>query len=74
MQMNPEPVAPFFDAILVGEAEVLVPPFLEPAPPRVAGAAGPVALLASLARLAGAYVPSLYDVETPTRASRAAPG
>ncbi|HVI93286.1 MAG TPA: radical SAM protein, partial [Anaeromyxobacter sp.] len=28
VQINPEPVAPFFDAFLVGEGEVLVPPFL----------------------------------------------
>src|SRR5512143_2186194 len=29
VQMNPEPVAPFFDLFLVGEGEELLPPFLE---------------------------------------------
>ncbi len=63
VQMNPEPVAPFFDCFLVGEAEVLVPPLVE----RLAavarkGLARGEQLLA-LASLGGAYVPSLYDVE-----------
>src|SRR6266568_834796 len=29
IQINPEPVAPFFDALLVGEGEALLPPFLD---------------------------------------------
>lgn len=62
VQINPEPVAPFFDAFLVGEGEVLVGPFLGFA--REAAAAGrPRAeLLRALAHLPGAYVPGLYDV------------
>jgi len=61
MQINPEPVAPFLDAVLVGEAEVLVGPFLDCL---AAGAAGErPALLDALARLPGGYVPSRYAVE-----------
>jgi len=61
MQINPEPVAPFLDAVLVGEAEVLVGPFLEAL--ERAGGQPREALLAELARLPGGYVPGLYDVE-----------
>ena len=63
MQMNPEPVAPFLDAILVGEAEVLIAPFLELLARAGQERSGRASLLAELARLPGAYVPSLYDVE-----------
>src|SRR5512142_2354923 len=63
MQINPEPVAPFFDAILIGEGEELCGPFLD----RIAASAevgiSRPKLLRDLAGLAGAYVPSLYDVE-----------
>jgi radical SAM superfamily enzyme YgiQ (UPF0313 family) len=61
MQINPEPVAPFLDAVLIGEGEELVPPFLG----WLRGQAGrPRAeLLRDLARLPGAYVPGLYDVD-----------
>lgn len=62
VQMNPEPVAPFFDAFLVGEGEVLVGPFAarlrEAARERPARAE----LLRSLCRLPGLYLPGLYDV------------
>lgn len=63
VQLNPEPLAPFLDAVLVGEAEALLPRFLAFArerPPR-RGARAP--LLRALADLPGAYVPGLYDVE-----------
>jgi len=62
VQINPEPVAPFFDAFLVGEAEALLPPFLDlmrrarEAPPERP------ALLRAIAALPGGYVPALYDV------------
>jgi len=61
MQINPEPVAPFLDAVLVGEAEVLLPPFFE----ALRGATGrPRAeVLRRLADLPGAYVPGLHEVE-----------
>jgi len=61
MQINPEPVAPFLDAVLVGEGEVLVPPFL--ACLRAAAGQPRAALLQALARLPGGYVPGLYQVD-----------
>jgi radical SAM superfamily enzyme YgiQ (UPF0313 family) len=62
VQINPEPVAPFFDAMLVGEAEPLLPPIV--ALLRAARGAPPerAELLDALARLPGSYVPSRYDV------------
>jgi radical SAM superfamily enzyme YgiQ (UPF0313 family) len=63
VQINPEPVAPFFDAFLVGEGEVLVPPFLAFAREALSARRPRAALLRDLARLRGAYVPALYDVE-----------
>ncbi|HEY6099838.1 MAG TPA: radical SAM protein, partial [Anaeromyxobacter sp.] len=62
VQINPEPVAPFFDAFLVGEGEVLVPSLLAIAREALAARPPRPELLAALARLPGAYVPSLYDV------------
>ncbi len=61
MQINPEPVAPFLDAVLVGEGEVLVPPFL--ACLREAAGRPRAELLRALALLPGGYVPGLYEVE-----------
>jgi radical SAM superfamily enzyme YgiQ (UPF0313 family) len=62
VQINPEPVAPFLDLLLVGEGEELCGPFaarvLELAPKAPARKD----LLLELSRLPGAYVPSLYDV------------
>ena len=62
MQINPEPVAPFFDLVLVGEAEELLPTFFE-ALRRVPPGRPRRALLADLSRLPGSYVPGLYEVE-----------
>src|SRR5512136_20306 len=62
VQINPEPVAPFFDLFLVGEGEELLPAFfaalrlLPPGQPRTEA-------LAALSRVPGAYVPSLHEVE-----------
>ena len=55
---NPEPLAPFFDAVLLGDGELLLPAFIDalqacrdaPRPER----------LRQLARVPGVYVPSLY--------------
>lgn len=62
VQINPEPLAPFFDAFLVGEGEVLVAPFLALLHEAVAAGTPREALLRALAALAGGYVPGLYDV------------
>ncbi len=62
---NPEPLAPFFDVVLLGDGEELLPEFLDAA---VATAGQPRAQrLRRLARIDGVYVPSLhqprYDAE-----------
>jgi radical SAM family uncharacterized protein/radical SAM-linked protein len=59
---NPEPVADFFDAFLVGDAEEALPRFLDAL--RDARTAGLPRreVLARLAALDGIYVPSFYDV------------
>lgn len=54
--MNPEPVAPFFDAILIGEGEEAVPNFIELCR---TGLEDPAALVAELDRTPGWYVPAL---------------
>ena len=63
VQMNPEPVAPFLDLFLVGEGEELLPPFLGAVRELEAARPDRAAALSALARLPGAYVPSLYRVE-----------
>jgi radical SAM superfamily enzyme YgiQ (UPF0313 family) len=62
VQINPEPVAPFFDAFLVGEGEALLPPFLRFAQEWSRRAPARGELLRALAGLEGAYVPGLYEV------------
>ncbi|MFH1689308.1 MAG: radical SAM protein [Candidatus Eisenbacteria bacterium] len=59
--LNPEPVAPFMDAVLVGEAEALVGPFV--ANIRASHSRPRAERLRELAGVKGAYVPSLYEVE-----------
>lgn len=54
--MNPEPVAPFFDAILIGEGEEAAPAFTDLCRE---GLDDRTALLAALDRTPGWYVPSL---------------
>lgn len=59
--MNPEPLAPLVDVIVVGEAEVLIPDLLEAY--RKERREHRVDLLAAMARVQGIYVPSLYDIK-----------
>ena len=56
---NPEPVAPFIDAFVVGEAE----PVLEQLVDVLAANDDRATTLRNLAQLAGVYVPALYRVE-----------
>jgi radical SAM superfamily enzyme YgiQ (UPF0313 family) len=56
--VNPEPLAPFADAIAAGEAEVLVPSLAA----AMRDADGRDDLLHRLAAARGFYVPSFYDV------------
>jgi len=55
---NPEPLAPFFDAIVIGEAEELLPELI--ALLREAARGDRDALLDALARLPGVYVPARH--------------
>jgi radical SAM family uncharacterized protein len=57
---NPEPLAPFFDCFLIGEAEVMLPRFVE-----VFQAANDkrATLLTIARRVPGAYVPAFYSVD-----------
>jgi radical SAM superfamily enzyme YgiQ (UPF0313 family) len=71
VQINPEPVAPFFDLFLVGEGEELCGPFLDRLLSVGARGLEREDMLADLAQLQGAYVPSLYEVEY---SDTAAPG
>jgi radical SAM superfamily enzyme YgiQ (UPF0313 family) len=56
--LNPEPIAPFIDFFLIGEAEALLAPFFEVYRPK----AGRKKNLEEIARLPGGYVPSFYAV------------
>ncbi len=59
---NPEPIADFFDAFLVGDAEEALPIFLDAYREARAASLSRRDLLAALARVDGIYVPSFYDV------------
>ena len=62
--LNPEPLADFFDLFLIGEAEALLPDFLDAAVAR-GGRLAQEAFLARVQReIPGAYVPRLYRVQT----------
>lgn len=63
VQMNPEPLAPFVDLFLLGEAEVLVAPFVAAVGDLASSRPRRGEALRELSRLPGAYVPSLYRVE-----------
>jgi len=55
--LNPEPIAPFIDCFLLGEAEINLPLFLEKVDP----AADRAAVLTQIAHhVPGAYVPAFY--------------
>ncbi len=59
---NPEPIADFFDAFLVGDAEEALPLVLDVVAGRRKAGGGRRELLAALALIEGIYVPSFYDV------------
>jgi radical SAM family uncharacterized protein len=58
---NPEPIAPFFDAVIIGEAEEALPEFLDAFSSN--RHKDRPALLSALAGIPGVYVPSLYTPE-----------
>ena len=55
---NPEPLAPFFDAVLLGDGELLLPAFIEAL--KACKGAPREQRLQQLAQVEGVYVPSLY--------------
>ena len=55
---NPEPLAPFFDAVLLGDGELLLPAFIDAM--HASRGLGRAERLRALARVEGVYVPSLY--------------
>ncbi|MFT4571796.1 MAG: radical SAM superfamily enzyme YgiQ (UPF0313 family) [Hyphomicrobiaceae bacterium] len=57
--LNPEPVAPFFDLILIGEGEEMIPEAFEGAVE--AAGKGTAALLDSMSTVQGAYRPDWYE-------------
>ncbi len=57
--MNPEPVAPWFDLMTIGEAEVMLPPLLD----ALLGGNSRAQILLDLASKPGFYVPALYTPE-----------
>jgi radical SAM superfamily enzyme YgiQ (UPF0313 family) len=63
VMLNPEPLAPFFDLFLLGEAEEMVPEFLERYRTLHAAGSPRGAMLAEVQRdIEGAYVPECYRV------------
>ncbi len=64
MAFNPEPIADFFDAILIGDGEELLLDFLALYRRLRREGAGRREMLKELAGVEGVYVPSLYDLET----------
>jgi radical SAM family uncharacterized protein len=67
---NPEPVADFFDAILVGEGEDAVVDIVEAHRSAKADGLARAEILERLAAVDGAYVPSLYEPATPDAPAR----
>jgi radical SAM family uncharacterized protein len=59
---NPEQVAPFFDAIMIGEGEEVIVEFVELLRAAKASGLSREETLRALAGLSGVYVPSLYEV------------
>ncbi len=58
--MAPEPMAPFIDAFLPGDAEDTLPGFLEAVSRAIESGASRAEKLETFAKLRGVYVPSLY--------------
>ncbi|MCE5248876.1 TIGR03960 family B12-binding radical SAM protein [bacterium] len=59
--INPEPVAEFFDAFLLGDGEEAFPEMLDVVERRRKSGLSRAATLRELARVGGVYVPSLYS-------------
>jgi radical SAM family uncharacterized protein/radical SAM-linked protein len=60
---NPEPIAPFFDAFVIGDGEILVRTIMELVERRKAEKQSRAWILDQLAALPGMYVPTKIDME-----------
>ena len=58
---NPEPLADFFDAFIIGEGEAIMPSFMETYGRCKSGGLRRREILSALAEVPGVYVPSLYE-------------
>ncbi len=58
---NPEPLAPFFDAFVIGEGEAILPAFMDTYHKAVREGLTRRELLKHIAGVPGIYVPSLYE-------------
>jgi radical SAM family uncharacterized protein len=67
---NPEPVAPFFDAILIGDGEEAVLEIVAAHSAAIAAGGSRTEIVAALARIEGVYVPSIH---VPSGSATAAP-
>ncbi|MCL4458338.1 MAG: radical SAM protein [Chloroflexi bacterium] len=64
---NPEPLAPFFDALIIGEAEAILPGVISELEHHISDRREE--LLAALAKIPGVYIPKFYEVEYATDGS-----
>ncbi|GIV66587.1 MAG: B12-binding domain-containing radical SAM protein [Bellilinea sp.] len=60
---NPEPIAPFFDAIVIGEGEEIILEIINAYQEWKTASSPRVNLLAELAKIEGIYIPSFYEPE-----------
>ena len=61
--VNPEPIAPFFDAVLIGDGEEMVPELVNACRASRAAGEDKAQLLERLAVIPGVYVPGFYEAE-----------
>ena len=61
--VNPEPIAPFFDAVLIGDGEEMVPELVNACRASRAAGEDKAQLLERLAAIPGVYVPGFYEAE-----------
>lgn len=64
---NPEPLAMFFDAFIIGEGETIMPAFMDVYHEQQVKGATRQELLAALAEVPGVYVPSVHDLSNGPR-------
>ena len=61
--VNPEPIAPFFDAVLIGDGEEMVPELVNACRASRTAGEDKAQLLERLAAIPGVYVPGFYEAE-----------